>query len=103
MSQRKGRKGEIELAGIFQSYGYDVRPGEALNYGREADLVGLKDIHCEVKRREHGSLSAALEQAQKDAKRFGGLPCVFHRANRESWRVTMALADWITLYNRRKP
>ena len=27
-----------------------------------------------------------------------GLPTVFHRANRQSWRVTMALTDWLELY-----
>ena len=102
-SQVKGRRGEIELAGLLREHGYDVRPGEAVSYGVEPDLVGLKNIHIEVKRRENVNLSAALEQAQQDAARFGdGLPAVFHRKNREGWRVTMPLSAWLELYQHHK-
>lgn len=101
-SQVKGRRGEIELAGLLREHGYDVRPGEAVSYGSEPDLVGLKNIHIEVKRRENVNLSAALEQAQKDAARFGdGLPAVFHRANRKPWTVSMPLGAWLELYKGR--
>lgn len=62
-SQRKGRNAEWELAKIFQGYGYDVRPGAPASFGAEPDLVGLKGIHCELKRRENVNLSAALKQA----------------------------------------
>ena len=100
-SQAKGRTAERELSVLLQQHGYDVRPGTALNYGQEPDIVGLKNVHIEVKRRENVNLSAALEQAQRDAERFhDGLPAVFHRKNREKWRVTMALSDWLTLYQR---
>lgn len=98
-SQRKGRAAERELAAILQGHGYDVRPGEPVSYGKEPDVVGLPGIHCELKRREHVDLSAALTQAAKDAERFGdGLPTVFHRGNRQRWRVTMELDRWLTLY-----
>lgn len=101
-SQAKGRKAELELSKILQSYGYDVRPGEAVSYGAEPDLVGLKNIHVEVKRRENVNLSAALAQAEADSKKFGdGLPAVFHRKNREGWRVTMPLSAWLELYRER--
>lgn len=98
MSQNKGRTAERELTAILQQHGYDVRPGTALNYGQEPDIVGLKNVHIEVKRRENVNLSAALEQAKRDSERFGGLPTVFHRKNRENWRVTMPLSAWLTLY-----
>ena len=98
MSQKKGRTAERELAAILQQHGYDVRPGAALSYGQEPDIVGLKNVHIEVKRRENVNLSAALEQAQQDSERFGGLPTVFHRKSRENWRVTMPLSAWLTLY-----
>ena len=76
-SQAKGRRAEIELAGLLRERGYDVRPGEPLNFGREADIVGLAGIHCELKRREGVDLSAALAQAARDAEFFGdGLPTV---------------------------
>lgn len=102
-SQVKGRRAEIELAGLLQEYGYNVRPGEPVSYGAEPDLVGLENIHIEVKRRENVNLSAALEQAEADAQKFGdGLPCVFHRANRQGWRVTMPLSAWLELYGERR-
>lgn len=98
-SQSKGRRAERELATLLQSYGYNVRPGSALNYGTEPDLVGLENVHVEVKRRENVNLSAAIAQAEEDSRKFGdGLPAVFHRKNREGWRVTMPLTAWLELY-----
>lgn len=38
-----------------------------------------------------------MDQARSDAK-DGEIPCVMHRKNRESWKVTMLLDDWIELY-----
>lgn len=102
-SQVKGRTAERELSAILRQHGYDVRPGTALNYGQEPDVVGLKNVHIEVKRRENVNLSAALEQAERDSERFGGLPTVFHRKNREKWRVTMTFDSWIALYKRAFP
>ena len=97
-SARKGANGERELAAILRDHGYDIQRGGSLSFGEVPDLSGLPGIHIEVKRRENVNLSAALEQAQRDATRFGGLPAVFHRANRQNWRVTMALSDWMELY-----
>ena len=102
-SQRKGRAAELELSRILQGHGYNVEPGRALSYGEVPDLSGLPGIHIEVKRRENVNLSAALEQARRDAGRFGGLPAVFHRRNREHWRVTMELSDWLELYRSYQP
>ena len=74
-----------------------------MSFGREPDLVGLDGIHCELKRREGVDLSAALTQAERDAEFFGdGLPVVFHRGNRQRWRVTMTLDHWLELYERQK-
>lgn len=101
-SQRKGRKAEIELVHILQGQGIPAEPGQAVSYGATPDIVGVAGIHVEVKRRENVNLSAALEQAQQDAARFGdGLPAVFHRKNREKWRVTMSLESWLALYQGR--
>lgn len=98
-SQRKGRAAERELATILQGHGYDVRPGEPVSFGREPDVVGLPGVHCELKRRECVDLSAALTQAARDAEFFqDGLPAVFHRGNRQRWRVTMELDKWLTRY-----
>lgn len=102
-SQRKGRAAELELSRILQGYGYPVEAGRAQSYGEVPDLSGLPGIHIEVKRRENVNLSAALEQSRRDAGRFGGLPAVFHRRNREQWRVTMDLPDWLELYRSYQP
>lgn len=97
-SQRKGRTAEREICEILNGMGFQVRPGEAVSFGREADIVGLENIHAEIKRREVVDLSAALKQADTDADYFGGLPAVFHRGNRQKWRVTMGLDSWVSLY-----
>lgn len=62
------------------------------------DVVGLDYIHIECKRVERLDLGAAIYQAIKDAEK-DQLPAVFHRKNRENWKVTMELDDWIKLYN----
>lgn len=101
--QKKGRGGELELAHLLQCYGYDVRPGEPLNYGKEPDLVGLPHIHVECKRTEKMKMNEWLDQAQRDAERFGGTPAVFHRSNRRPWTVTMLMKDWMALYLAAEP
>lgn len=102
-SQREGRAAERELAYVLQDYGCDVRPGKPLNYGKEPDLLGLPGIHIECKRTETLRLSEWMQQARRDADRFGGLPAVFHRRNREGWRVTMELPEWMELYRSYQP
>ncbi len=102
--QRKGRNGERELAGILRDGGCSVRPGAALNYGKEPDLVGLAGIHVECKRCEQLRLSEWMKQAAEDAERFGdGLPALFHRRNRSPWLVTMELPAGLTLYHSYRP
>lgn len=100
-AQRKGKRGEEELTAILQEYGYPARRGAPLNYGTEPDISGLPGVHIEVKRTERLNLSAALEQSKRDASRFqDGFPVVIHRANRQKWRVTMELEDFISLYRK---
>ena len=85
-SQRKGRAGELELARILQSHGYDVRPGQAVSYGATPDLEGLPLIHIECKRNERLNIHEAMTQAVRDAEKFqDGAPAVFHRRNRTPW------------------
>ena len=98
-SQRKGRRGELELAEVLRAFGYDVRPAEAVNFGTIPDLIGLPGIHIECKRNEHLNLSEAMKQAEKDSQRFqDGCPAVFHRKNRERWLVTMMVSDFMKIY-----
>lgn len=102
-SQRKGRAGELELAKILQTHGYDVQPGQAVSYGATPDLTGLPHIHVECKRNERLNIQAAMAQAVRDADHFrDGAPTVFHRRNRMGWLVTMRIDDWIGLYDKAK-
>ena len=101
--QRKGADGERELAARLREYGYNVKRGGSCSFGEAPDLSGIPGIHIEVKRRENVNLSAALAQAEQDSAYFGGLPAVFHRGNRQKWRVTMTLDSWIALYKRAFP
>ena len=103
-SQRKGRAAELELSRIFQGHGYDVRPGNPLNYGKEPDLTGLPGIHIECKRAEALRLSEWMAQAERDAQRFqDGTPAVFFRRSRSPWMVCMKLSDWLTIFQAAKP
>lgn len=102
-SQAKGRRAELELARILQAQGIPAEPGKPVSFGETPDIIGVRGVHVEIKRRENVNLSAALAQAAADSVKFGdGLPCVFHRRNRESWRVTMALEDWLELYKNQR-
>ena len=70
----------------------------AASYGTTPDISGLPGVHIECKRCEQLRPYDWLEQAQRDAVRFGdGLPAVFFRRNRFPWLVVMRLADWVCL------
>lgn len=97
-NQRKGRTAELELCRILNDSGIPATPGTALNYGTEPDLLGVEGFHCEVKRHERIEIGAWMKQAETDAAKFGGWPCVFHRRSREGWRVTMPLTAWLAMY-----
>lgn len=97
-SRNKGATAEREIANILKKEGYETRRGQQFSgLAGDADVVGLPNIHIEVKRTEKFSLYAAMEQAKRDAKE-GCLPAVFHRKNRENWVVVMELDDWLQLY-----
>lgn len=100
--QKKGRNGELELVKVLNDYGFQVTPGRVLTFGSEPDIVGLKGIHIEVKRVERLNVSEAMKQAVRDSEKFNdGMPCLFHRRNRESWLVTMRLGDFLAMYKKR--
>ena len=102
-SQCKGVRGEQELAAVLREYGYEIKRGGSLSFGEVPDLVGLPDIHIEVKRVERLNVPEAMRQAVRDSEAFqDGAPAVFHRRSREPWLVTMQLADWMALYSRQK-
>lgn len=97
-SKKKGAEDERDLARKLREYGYDCRRGQQYcGANGDADVVGLRGIHIEVKRTERLNLSDAMSQAISDA-REGEIPVVMHRKNHEGWLVSMRLDDWIELY-----
>lgn len=103
-SQAKGKRAELDVANMLKKEGYSTRrsqqfsgTGAAMNHN--ADVIGLPNIHIEVKWVERLNLNAAFEQAVRDSKGSDNFPSVFHKRNRQPWLVTMAYVDWIELYN----
>lgn len=96
-SNLKGKTGERELAKILSEYGYDCRRGQQYKGGVDSpDVVGLPGVHIECKRVEKLNLDAAYEQAVKDAGE--DIPAVFHRKNRQGWKVTLSLENFMRVY-----
>ena len=97
-SRRKGAEGERQLAHVLEEYGYKTRRSVQYN-GKDgqADVIGLPNIHVEVKRVEKLNIYDAINQAKRDAKN-GDIPTVFHRKNRCNWLVTMELNEFMTFY-----
>lgn len=98
-SRRKGKEGELEFARVCRDEGYSARRTAQYcgNTGEAADVVGLPGIHVEVKRVEQLNLTAAMDQAIRDA-RDGEIPIVAHRKNHEPWKITMLAGDWFRIY-----
>ena len=52
----------------------------------------------------HGyPVEAGRARSYGDVPDLTGLPAVFHRRNREPWRGTMELPDWLELYRSSQP
>lgn len=99
-SRAKGKRGELEIANILKEYGYDTRRGVQYNGSDGSpDVVGLPNIHIEVKRVEALNLDKAMKQSIDDA-RDGEVPVVMHRKDRHCWLVTMRLDEWMKFYER---
>ena len=98
-SREKGKRGERELARYLRSHGFeDARRGVQYNGADgSADVIGLPGWHVEVKRVEALNIEKALQQAERDAEGIAETPCVFHRRNGESWKVTIRARIFLAL------
>ena len=102
-SRAKGARGEVELAHILQSYGYDTHRGQQYHGGPDSpDVTGVPGLHIEVKRVERLDLDAAMEQSIRDAGE-GEVPVVIHRKSRKLWKVTLLLSDFMEMWRRYEP
>ena len=97
-SRDKGKRGELEAARILREHGYEARRSQQYaGINNDADVVGLPDIHIEVKRVEKLNIDEALQQSVRDAK-DDEVPVLMHRKNRTEWKITMLFDDWIEMY-----
>lgn len=97
-SRRKGKTGELEVAHIMQGYGYEARRSQQYaGINSDADVVGVPHLHLEIKRVQALNLDKAMEQSVRDAK-GDEIPVVIHRKDRQPWRVTLGLEDFMELY-----
>ena len=100
-AKRKGSSGERELLHLLEAHGIpahrnDQRFVGGLDRPDIAAEVGGIPLHVEVKRQERMRLSAAVNQAVRDANGHA-LPVVVHRSNRQPWLLTVRLADLLQL------
>lgn len=104
-SRDKGKRGEREVAKIFQKAGFHARRSVQYNGrpGTAADVVGIPGLHIEVKLVEKESIRAWYRQAQRDAHASpeNEMPVIVHRKSREPWLVTMSLDDFITIIKKK--
>ena len=97
-SRDKGARGERELAEKLRELGYCARRGQQYSGANgDADVVGIPGLHIECKRVEKLNLDDAMSQSIRDA-REGEIPVVIHRRNRQNWKVTMRLEDFMSLW-----
>lgn len=97
-SKRKGKNGELEVAHFFKNYGFDARRSQQFaGMNGDADVVDVPYLHLEVKRTENLHLDKAMEQSQRDA-REGEIPVVVHRKDRQDWRITLSLEDFMPFF-----
>jgi Holliday junction resolvase len=98
-SRRKGKEGELELARILRTFGFDTRRGQQFKGGGDSpDVMGLPGVHIECKRVQNLNIEKAMVQSRTDADGTDDVPVVMHRKDREKWKVTMDLDDFMNMY-----
>ena len=97
MSRDKGKRGELEVAAIIRSHGFEARRGQQRRGGPGSpDVIhSIPNVHVEVKFRQQLNVYAALEEAAKEAG--GKVPVVFHRRKRTGWLVTVDADDFLNI------
>lgn len=104
-SRAKGKRGELDLAKVLRDFGFEARRGQQFSgKNGDADVVGLPGIHIECKHCERTNLDEWMEQSERDAHAeflASGtpvVPVVIHRKNRQEWRITMTLKDFLDMF-----
>lgn len=97
-AKAKGKRNELLLAHFFQRWGFNARRGQQYaGINGDADVVGVPYLHVECKAVQKLNLDKAMEQSIRDA-REGEIPTVVHRKDRQDWRITLSLEDFMPMY-----
>jgi Holliday junction resolvase len=95
--RRKGKSGELEVAGIFRAAGFDCdRTPNSGGLRIRGDLHGDLPMHVEVKRQETARPWLWAEQAAADADDGAGW-LVAMRRSRSPWLAMLPLAELVRL------
>lgn len=98
----KGARFERLIANVLKGRGYEARRGQQYSGANgDADVVGLPGVHIECKAVERLNLLDAYRQSERDA-REGEVPVVVHKKSRGPVLITLALSDYLDLYERSK-
>ena len=102
-SRNKGKVGEREIAKYLREHGFtDAKRGVQYKGGSDSpDVLGMTGFHIEVKRVERLDLHAAMEQSIRDSA-ADEIPVVMHRRNKDYWKITMRLDDFMEVLNGRR-
>mgnify|MGYP002523887359 CR=1 FL=1 len=105
-ARQKGKRGELELAHLLQTYGYPAERGvQYSGLKGNADVVGVEGLHIECKRSERVTEEDFIKQAERDARK-GQIPIVMYRKNGEQWKALLRLdtfmAIWVELTEEQK-
>lgn len=97
-SRTKGKRGELEIVHFMKRFGFDAkRSQQYCGLQGDADVVGVPCLHLEIKRVQALNLDKAMEQSIRDA-REGEIPTVVHRKDRQDWKITLSLEDFMPIY-----
>ena len=95
--RRKGKSGELEVAAVFQSAGFDcARTPNSGALRIAGDLYGDLPLHVEVKRQEVARVWLWAEQAATDAGASAPW-LVAMRRSRSPWLALLPLDDVVRL------
>lgn len=104
MQREKGKRGERWVANYLKERGYDARRSAQFcgKTGDAADVVGVPDLHLEIKFVERISIRQWYDQAKRDAEAAGKgeIPIVVHKVSREAPLVTLSLDDFMDIYEK---
>lgn len=99
-SRRKGKRGELEVSKLLQTFGFSARRGQQFKGTPDSpDVVGFPGFHVEVKMVEKLNVEDALAVCERTSHP-DDIPVLFHRRKRKRWRVTLSADDFLLLVSK---